>query len=398
MTDCTAIERMVFESIGFDAESTGRAVFERTVRAARSCRGDCASCAAELRDSPEALQSLIEELVVPETWFFRDREPFVYLTEAMRAPLNRKGRIRILSAPCSTGEEPYSAAMALLDAGFAAGSFRIAGVDISRRALEKARTARYGASSFRGWPASGHFRETGGVFQLEERVASLVEFREANLCDLSFLGDEEPYDAVFCRNLLIYLAPEARAVVIGNLRRLLAPEGVLFSGHAEVPAFLAGGFAAEPRAGAFACRVKPQPARQVERESLRRAEIPPPVTNPPVKDPPVATAPQADLLSLARAVADRGELEPASSLCDRVLRRNPADVEACFLKGVIERARGRLDSAEEWLRKTLYLAPGHYEALLHMSAIAESRGDAIQGALFLERARRAGPDGERRHA
>ncbi len=100
-----------------------------------------------LRTKKEEQAELVEEIVVPETWFFRDTRPFELLFETA---FNHKEReFRVLSAPCSTGEEPYSIAMTLMGAGFDPSRFRVDGVDISQRAIEKAKTGLFTENSFR---------------------------------------------------------------------------------------------------------------------------------------------------------------------------------------------------------------------------------------------------------
>ncbi|NEM13145.1 MAG: chemotaxis protein CheR, partial [Xanthomonas perforans] len=98
-------------------------------------------------------QALVEAVVVPETWFFRYPESFVALVNLARersTQLAGARPLRILSLPCSTGEEPYSIAMALLDAGLPGDGFRIDAMDISEVNLQRAERALYGRNSFRG--------------------------------------------------------------------------------------------------------------------------------------------------------------------------------------------------------------------------------------------------------
>src|SRR6266446_6784075 len=122
---------------------------------------DRAAFAERLENSSEDLQALVEQIVVPETWFFRDVQPFRFVgrwvaTEAARSGPERV--FRVLSIPCSTGEEPYSIAMSLLDRGVPAGSFTIDAADVSRRSLAHARAGRYGKRSFRGNALGFHAR------------------------------------------------------------------------------------------------------------------------------------------------------------------------------------------------------------------------------------------------
>ena len=126
-------------------------------------------------DSPRQRQ-LIETVIVPETWFFRDREAYVALVKVVLEewlPAHGDGPLRLLSAPCSTGEEPYSMAMALFDAGLPANRFHIDALDISARSLARARRAFYGRNSFRGTNLSfrgRYFQAAAGGHHLAEAI------------------------------------------------------------------------------------------------------------------------------------------------------------------------------------------------------------------------------------
>lgn len=142
-------------SMGLDAASIGGSAIERAVLERASACGVAGPDAYWQRvcASPVELQELIEAVVVPETWFFRDREAFSTLVRLARDAswaTHTGGVRRILSLPSSTGEEPYSIAMALFDAGVPADRFSIDAVDISAQAIALARTGVYGRNSFRG--------------------------------------------------------------------------------------------------------------------------------------------------------------------------------------------------------------------------------------------------------
>ncbi|AIO69495.1 CheR family methyltransferase [Burkholderia oklahomensis] len=190
-----------------------------------------------LNASPDERRALIELFVVPETWFFREREAFGALARlgAERLFAEPARVLRILSAPCSTGEEPYSAAMALLDAGIDPARFEIDALDISGRAIEHAERARYGRNSFRGHALAfrdRHFKAAADGWVLDERVRACVRFRRANLLDL--LGcPGEPYDFVFCRNVLIYFDRDAQDRVVRIVEEQLGERGIVFVGPAE---------------------------------------------------------------------------------------------------------------------------------------------------------------------
>ena len=148
-----AIENLLKETMGMDAASVSPSVIRRAVeeRQAAQRLPDPAAYLALLQQSDTELQELIEAVVVPETWFFRDREAFAALARLALEwrQQHAQGVMRLLSLPCSTGEEPYSMAMALLDAGIPAERFAVDAVDISQQALRKARQAEYGRNSFR---------------------------------------------------------------------------------------------------------------------------------------------------------------------------------------------------------------------------------------------------------
>ena len=144
--------------------------------------------------------------------------------------------LRILSLPCSTGEEPYSIAMALLDAGLKPHQFKVDGMDVSPLSVEKARRALYGKNSFRGQDIAfrdRHFSAEGEGYRLSDRVLEQVRLQVGNLLDPALLASEPPYDFVFCRNLLIYFDQPTQRQVFEVLKRLTHVDGVLFIGPAE---------------------------------------------------------------------------------------------------------------------------------------------------------------------
>src|ERR1700674_835338 len=147
-------ENLLKRTIGLDAASIGSSAIKRAVqvRAAACNLKDPKAYWRFLCTSKAELQELVEAVIVPETWFFRDGEAFLAMARlAHEEWLPRHARaLRLLSLPCSTGEEPYSMAMALLDGGFPVDRFRVDAVDVSTRALEHARHGIYGKNSFRG--------------------------------------------------------------------------------------------------------------------------------------------------------------------------------------------------------------------------------------------------------
>lgn len=182
---------------------------------------------------------MIEAVIVPETWFFRYPESFATLARlAVKrlAEIKHLRALRILSLPCSTGEEPYSIAMALLDAGLGAHQFKVDGMDVSPLSVARAKEARYGRNSFRGADLGfreRHFDAEDEGYRLSERVREQVRLQVGNLLDPALLANEAPYDFVFCRNLLIYFDQPTQQQVFEVLKRLTHQDGVLFIGPAE---------------------------------------------------------------------------------------------------------------------------------------------------------------------
>ena len=207
---------------------------------------DVASYLRRLR-GPEGhgeARALAELLTVCETYFLRHAEQFrvfaeVALPERIQA---RSGQrvLRMLSAGCSSGEEPYSLAMAAREAFpeiAEAWDVRITGIDVNPARLDRARTGRFGKWSLREVPEPARrrwFRESGADFALDDRIRRAVDFRERNLLeDDPAFWREGAFDVVFFRNVGMYLAADAMRAVVARIARVLAPGGFLFLGHAE---------------------------------------------------------------------------------------------------------------------------------------------------------------------
>ncbi len=396
MTGDDILRSTITEEIGCDFEAISKADFRRSVEALMARRGLASSeeCAAVLRGSASEMQSLVEELVVPETWFFRDRGPFQFLRDwARNSP---HSSLRLLSVPCSTGEEPYSIVITLLEAGVAPDRFMIDAVDISQRAIEAAHRAVYGRRSFRE-PWGGYrdyFVPVRDGFAVPDDIARLVQFHCDNLVHPSFLAKQSPYHVIFCRNLLIYLSADARTAVFRNVSRLLAPGGVVVVGASELPAFTRSGYEAIQCSHSFACQ-KASPVAVPRMVS----SVPAPPRRKASGILVAAESASLDELSLETAwrLADDGSLEEAEQICDRLLASGAARPEHYFLKGLLSQAMNRLEAAEDLFRKTLYLDSDHYLALLHMSALYEHRGDHSKGELLRMRARRIAERGVESH-
>lgn len=198
------------------------------------------------------LRMLISALTTNVSHFFREDHHFRTLVNDVMPQLAvqaRAGRrIRIWSAGCATGQEPYSIAMALLKSFPEAHSWnlRILATDIDETALQRAMAGNYAERQLDGVPRDDlrrFFRAAGpDAFEVREEVRALIRFSALNLIsDWPFRG---PFDIVFCRNVVIYFDAATQAALWPRFRDILAPEGILFVGHSErLDAESARGFA-----------------------------------------------------------------------------------------------------------------------------------------------------------
>ncbi len=193
-------------------------------------------------NSQDELRILASHLTVAETYFFRIREHFralaeIALPERMRLAQHRP--LRLLSAGCASGEEAYSLAMVVREhlPQVSRSRVLITGVDINPAMLAKAREGRYSAWSLRDTTPeiqARYFHSDGKQFVLDEEIRSMVKFEERNLAvEEENRWAPEPYDVIFCRNVIMYLVPDAARFAVVRLTRALASGGFFFLSHAE---------------------------------------------------------------------------------------------------------------------------------------------------------------------
>ncbi|MDM8515370.1 CheR family methyltransferase [Desulfobacterales bacterium HSG16] len=432
----TRIESMVENRIGLSASAIGSDVIAKAIDRRMKIFGmnKIDTYLDSLERSGKEWNELIELLVVPETWFFRNRESFIFLSHYITSqwPLKHKNRVlRVLSIPCATGEEPYSIAITLMDAGMEENQYFIDAVDISSIALDKAKEGVFGPESFRGRNLSFRDRNFEPVvndrekrFVLKPSVRQKVRFLQGNLINSNILANEMPYDIIFCRNLLIYLSVKAKQKVVHNIGRMLARNGILFVGHVERPLVGNSEFTWIREPSVFACTKKKlsikDKSSDLRKKTPRRKQkvfsskkVPASsrfasagVHKKPdnakmscqqpsfLQKPPLGIEEHDNLsnnekiMKMATLHADQGDLEKARKLCKECLNENSLMIPANFLMGLICQAMNEEDKAEKYFNKTVYLDPNHYEALGHLAFIMERRGEpgrAVQLRLRADR-------------
>ncbi|MCX5720179.1 MAG: protein-glutamate O-methyltransferase CheR [Nitrospirae bacterium] len=189
----------------------------------------------------EELSLIMDILTVNETYFFREQGQLKTFSEEILPELkgiNReKKRLRIWSAGCSTGEEPYTLAMLVIERGYFYGwDIEIFGSDINQRVLQVARNGVYRKNSFRTtdeYFLKKYFKEENGIFRISNSVKQFVNFSHLNLLDpfkVKFIGI---MDIVFCRNVLIYFDQTSKKKLAETFHNRLVDGGYLLLGHAE---------------------------------------------------------------------------------------------------------------------------------------------------------------------
>ncbi|MGI8401941.1 MAG: CheR family methyltransferase [Gemmatimonadaceae bacterium] len=439
-----------FEAIAIALNETAGLVFPPNRRESaesgmrRAMAAACISDPGELRHAiraaGEVRDILITELTIGETFFLREKGQFDFLKNTVLPELRTAAAdrpLRMWSAGCATGEEPYSLAMTLKEVDWP-GTASILGTDLAFARLVAAKRARYTAWSMRGVSEdviTRYFQRQGKQFLLRPDLRRDVQFRILNLASADYpsLGSGiEQMDVIFCRNVLIYFDFATIAEIAARLIASLAPGGWLFLG------------ASDPSIAEFVpCEVvltgaglayRPPGTTQGERPRLfsdiahsADLRIDPDLAEPPVAAPtaepplvidrvvvepdelplPQREAVEADdsceaayaganyeaaarlaraaidngddreaiWVVLVRSIANRGDLAAAGEACSAALERHRMSVELTHLHGVLLAEAGRYGDAAVAAKQTLYLSPQYTMAHLALGDALSRTGD-----------------------
>ena len=394
-----ALLELLRERIGLDGESLGERIVDDACAEARRTLAvaDDAQLLLRMQRDPAAFAAAAEHFLVPESWFFRAAEQYADLARFAREQRDRRP-LRVLSLPCASGEEAYSAVIRLLEAGLAPGEIDVLGIDLSEAAIARARAGRYRTSALRGQALPEPWLQAcADGFQVADVVRQCARFRVGNALDEAHLRGEDRFDIVFCRNLLIYLHGSARQRLLAQLHGLLAEDGLLLAGQAEVVSTMHAEFVPVPVGSPLSFRRRarveepvaappPPPSAPAPRPAtprMRASDVPASALRDVAPDPP-----PADALAHARALADAGQLEAALAGCTRWLARHPTDSEGFYLLGLLESALGRHEAADQAFTRVLYLDRDHGDALAQRIGLAERAGRAAQARDLRARASR----------
>lgn len=397
---------LIEDRLGLELPERWRPEIERAL--AGACAGSGAAATERYLERLETLpeeslewRRLAERLTVGETYFFRDRAGFEALERdvlpALIASRRAQGtrRLRLWSAGCATGEEPYSLAI-LLDRLLPDRddwSLTILATDISAEALETARSGVYRRWSLRETPAWLRDRyfshRADDRWELDSGIRRLVTFAPLNLATPAYPSlatNTTAVDVIVCRNVLMYFTRDVQRAVVARLHRALLPGGWLavtaVEGSVELLAPLervrVGGsllyrspstFPHEPHPEPV-----PEPAFEPVRELLRRE----PATQPAAAEAPTREpeANAAGLLLDARGAADRGALEEAERLCRAALELDRLHLEGNLLLAAIAQERSDLPAAFDALRRALYIDPEAAAAHFLLGCLLLRQGDA----------------------
>jgi len=194
------------------------------------------------RRRDEEMANVVDVLTVNETYFFREATQLLAFSQEILPELRERNggrrKLRIWSAGCSTGEEPYTIAMLILENGLFLGwDVEVVGSDINQRVLHVARRGVYRRNSFRVTERKYMERyfdeEEPGSWRIRDNVRRLVQFGSLNLLDPLKTRFVETMDVIFCRNVFIYFGQDARKKVVCNFFDRIQPGGYLLLGHAE---------------------------------------------------------------------------------------------------------------------------------------------------------------------
>ncbi|BAQ60405.1 chemotaxis protein methyltransferase CheR [Geminocystis sp. NIES-3708] len=365
-----------------------------------------------------------------ESYFFRDKGQFSLLRNTLLPELIRRNQrtksLKICSAGCSTGQEPYSIGILLkeLIPDLSSWNITILGIDINRESLAQGKKGFYNTWSFRQVEEdikARYFKNSAGYYQLNEEIRQLVKFHQVNLArDImpSFDSNLHDMDLIICRNVFIYFTESAIAHVIEKFFNTLKPNGYLMTGHAElnnnqVKAFQAKLFTEsvvyQRRSGQFA-HAQPSPSQSFKPTSFNSESITPIQTQNKIVSTSIKLSPSKNvkkstiitekikktsntyeiLLTEVEQLFKTKSYNLAQKKLEQILQEFPKNFEGTYLMAQLQANLGQYELAKKWCDKAITLNsfnPNPYHILAN---IAEEQGNlesakkALKQVIYLE--------------
>ncbi len=381
LPDVEAVATVLKERIGHSLGNT-EPTFLRKFLTERFRSVGCVSAEEYLKhlDQPQEFRKILDGLTVPETFFFR----FETQLDAFKKTLlpqflkenDPKSKIKIWSAGCCTGEEPYTLALLAAEMGVL-DRIEILATDINPTYLEKAQAPLFSDRSVARVPGTllrSYFQKTEAGWSLSPEITKVVTFQPLNLNENSFpspINGTMGCHAIYCRNVLIYFSQERATDIINRLGECMLPGGYLALGHAEFN-FTPKDLELKRIDGAFFFQRPPKQAKPVRPAS---------VTNATGSKKPARKSASNDgpTITDVRRLAELGNVAEAIAACQNIVARDPLNAEAYFIEGFL--TRDDVTRACELFTKVLYLNPAHLLARLELARSLELEGrssDAIR--------------------
>jgi chemotaxis protein methyltransferase WspC len=376
------------KEIGLDIDSLGENIFERAIKQAwDQSLYSKEQFYLEIISKGEIYEKMLDDLTVGETWFMREDKAL----EECYQILSKKGSYNILSLPCSTGEEPYSILISLMNKGVNPDKINIFGIDINKKNIDKAQKG-----VFKGYSFRKKTLECDGCFELLDdgkkrllkKYREKVIFKDGNLLDQNLAANLPKFDAIFCRNILIYFTTEAKIIALANIKSMLKPGGIVLSGHSEIMIFLGNGFA-KIRGSSFALKAEEKVA-ELPIIIAKPVAIPKLVSKPKVRE----LIEENDLENPDKKeeillLANNGVFREAESKCEEYIIENELDSQGYYLMGLLKEAQANEADAIQYYNKAIYLNPNHYESLINLSLIHKKNGEFQMAEQFRLRAEKS---------
>lgn len=364
--------------------------------------------------STDHLHALANHLTISETYFFRQREAFTLLEREIfptrLAERRQQSRpLRVWSAGCASGEEPYSIAILIRQKfpELRADNVVIQATDINSHVLARAQRGLYSEWSFRDvpeWVKGSYFtRKPNGRHEIVPEIHKMVRFSQLNLAAAIYpaeFGERGDFDVVLCRNVLMYFSSEWQQKILARFAQALAPEGWLIVGPCDISAMQAaalqlrltgpGVFQKTSREIALVEHPSPlwpavtpllwalpTPAPEATPEVVHEAPrvLPPPVPVSAGESSLTATATESEVASaVAHSHANRGELEEALRACDEAIALDKMNPSFHYLRACILQEQNRVPDAMEAFRRVLYLDPRSVMAEFALGCLADRQG------------------------